>query len=260
MRCFRLSNPASETDCLEAFVRTILLLALSSAAFGADKSWLSGLDLAGPASLCAAQEHFLSRFPAASPRQAEGLFDLWHFYDRTVRANQDAVQSLDAGLTGEQSSELAFAFRAKTPAALEAIRARFPMLGQRMAPWLRCGYVITADFDATIMLNPDPLFLRNLENRIQPELQAYIELFLHESPNWLEYDGALAIPWDRLRSRIRRWEAFRKQNRGIAPLVSDIDRQIKVMFEDYLCGTPNRMFLMRMEDCAPMLGIHMSGS
>jgi len=173
------------------------------------------------------------------PRQAEGLFDLWRFYDRAVRANQDAVQGLGAGLTEEQLTELAFALRAKTTAELAAMQSRFPILGQRMAPWLRCGYVITVDFEETIMLNPDPLFLRKLENRMQPELRAYIELFLTESPNWLEYDGELAIPWDRLRSRIKRWEGFREEKRNLRPLVSDIDRQLKIMFDDYLCGTPN---------------------
>lgn len=228
---------------MKPVVVAILTVLLSSAASGAERSWLSGLDPSDPAALCVAQERFSSRFPAGSAHQAEGLFDLWHYYDRSVSVNQDAIAAVGAGLSGEQFTDLAFALNAKTAVSLTAMQARFPFLRQRMTPWTRCGYVIMADFDETIVLNPDPWFLRKHEDQLMPELRAYVNLFLKESPHWLEYDGGLAIPWDRLRSRIGRWERFRRENRNILPLVAHIDQQIKMMFEEYLCGAPNSLVL-----------------
>lgn len=221
--------------------RTVILLALSSTAFGGNPTWLAGLDPSKPASLCVAKERFLSRFPITSPKQAEGLFELWDFYGASVRANQDVFDPPAEGLIGDQFWEVIAALRDGKKTTVDAMFARIPAVKQRMAPFLACGYTIVVDFDETIMLDSSPIFLRAIKDRIQPGLWEYIELYLTQNPNWLDYDLGLAIPLDRLRSRIGRWEKLRNENRAVLPLTSHIDSALHFMFEIYLCGLPNSL-------------------
>jgi hypothetical protein len=221
--------------------RMVIFVALGSTAFGGDPTWLAGLDPSKPASLCGAQKRFLARFPITSPNQAQGLFELWDFYGASISANQGAFNPLDEGLIGDQYFEVTAALRTGKRTAIDAMFARIPRVKQRMAPYLACGYSIVVDFDDTIMLDSSPVFLRAIQDRIQPGLWTYVQLYLTQNPYWLEYDGGLAIPLDRLRSRIRRWEKLRNENSSILPLTSHIDWALHLMFELYLCGLPNSL-------------------
>lgn len=205
----------------------------SSGAQDATPGWLSGLNKTVPSSLCRARERFRSQFRQGSPEQTQHFFELWHWYEESVRANQESIEGrltdgLPAG-TGDQ--------------VIEALSVRKPDLipdpvRQRMMAWTSCGYRIETEL-ATIILDQDPYFLRDEAAHVQPELRDYVNLFLKESPNRIEYDGGLAIHPDQLRSRIGRWERFEQAHRNVIPLVRDMNERLQYMFEEYLCGAPN---------------------
>jgi hypothetical protein len=194
-----------------------LLLSFSSALGAATyQEFLSGLDISKPASLCQAAERFQSELRDPQNRaQPAAMFALWDSYERAVRAvNSGPGLSIFEGVP-DSEWETAIAILRKTyprsPAQEQA--ANVPKAWRNAEPWIRCGYGIVPDFADTILLDPDPRFLLRFAERLQPDCRAYLDLYLKESPNWLDYDGALAIPWDRLRSRIRRWERFRAEHR-----------------------------------------------
>lgn len=220
---------------------TATFVALSSTAYGGDPAWLADLNRSEPSSLCIARERFLSRFPATSEDQAQGLFELWDFYAASISANQSALDLPSGSLVGEQFFEVTAALRDGKTDVIDAMFARIPSVKQRMAPFLACGYSIVVDFDDTIMFNSAPTFLRVMQDQIQPRLWAYVELYLKQNPDRLDYDGGLAIPWEALRARIRRWERLRDENRAIVPLITHMDSALHFMFELYLCGLPNSL-------------------
>ena len=222
-------------------LRAAFVTVLCLACFGGEPAWLSGLDPGRPASLCEARRRFLAQFPITSPNQAQGLFELWGFYSASIHANQDVFAWSENDLTDGQFQELTAALRTGKRTVLDEVLARMPRVRERVAPYLACGYRIVVDFDDTIMFDGNPLFLRAIEDKIQPPLREYVELYLKQSPLWLDYDLGLAIPLEALRARIRRWERLRHEYRTIAPLTSHLDSALHYMFELYFCGLPNSL-------------------
>jgi hypothetical protein len=205
------------------------------------REFLSHLDASRPESLCLASERFEWQFgDPARGGQPVALFALWAFYDKAVRVNGETVEHLAAGTSDEEAASILAALRTDhAESALRAVGKKVPQVWRRAEQWLRCGYVIMADWDDTIRLDPDPRFLVRFADHLRPDCRAYIELYLRESPVWLDYDGALAIPWERLRSRIRRWERFRAEHMDVPELAAHMNGVIKEMFQYYLCGLDN---------------------
>jgi hypothetical protein len=220
-----------------------LLLAFSSALSAATyQEFLASLDISKPASLCQATERFQSEFRDPQNRaQPAAMFALWDFYQRAVRAvNLGPGLSIFEGVPyPEQEKAIAILRKTYPRSPAQELAASVPKAWRNAGPWIRCGYGVVPDFDDTILLDPDPRFLLQSAERLQPDCRAYLELYLKESPNWLGYDGALAIPWDRLRSRIRRWERFRAEHGSIPELSAHISGVIHTMMEFYLCGMDN---------------------
>jgi hypothetical protein len=220
-----------------------LLLACSSALGAATyQEFLARLDISKPASLCQAIERFQSEFrDPHNAAQPAAMFGLWGFYERAVRAvNFGPGLSIFEGVPyPEQEKAIAILRKTYPGSPAQELAASVPKAWRNAEPWIRCGYGIVPDFDDTILLDSDPRFVLQFGERLQPDCRAYLDLYLKESPNWLDYDGALAIPWDRLRSRIRRWERFRAEHESIPELKAHISGVIHTIMQFYLCGMDN---------------------
>jgi hypothetical protein len=221
------------------------LLFLFSGALGAAtyQEFLSRLDISNPSSLCKATERFRSDFSdPQTPEQPSAMFALWNFYERAVRAVNfgPGLSILFEGVPyTEQETAIAILRKIRAGSSSRELAANAPKVWHNVEPWIRCGYGVVPDFDDSILLDPDPRFLLRFSERLQPDCRAYLDLYLKESPNWLDYDGSLAIPWDRLRSRIRDWERFRAENGSIPELNTHISGVIHTMMQFYLCGMDN---------------------
>jgi hypothetical protein len=204
-------------------------------------AFLARLSADDPKSLCAAQEYLRPRLSDLKPSgRSTAFFALWDFYDQTVRLNQTRVEQIGQGLSPQEYDLVTSGLRMAGAKDRDAqLRATSPRAWRAIEPWLHCGYVIGVDFDQTLALDPNPWFLRALQSVLDSSDRDYLNLFLAESPYSLDHDGALAVPWDRLRSRIAKWERFRAENVKNPQLVQHIDRQLKTMFQYYLCGMPN---------------------
>ncbi len=202
---------------------------------------MSALDISKPASLCQAAGRFRSEFrDPQDAAQPTALFALWHFYERAVRAvNFGPGLSIFEGVPYPEQETAIAILRKSGGSPGRELAASVPKVWRNAEPWMRCGYGVVPDFDDTILLDPDPRFLLQFAERLQPDCRAYLGMYLKESPNWLDYDGALAIPRDRLRFRIRRWERFRAAHGSIPELNWHISGVIHTMMQLYLCGMDN---------------------
>ena len=204
--------------------------------------FLSRLDNGKPESLCRATERFQSEFgDPHNPGQPAAVFALWEFYERAVRAVNfgTGVSIFEGALPPEQETAIAILRRSRAGSPARELAARAPHAWRNAEPWIRCGYRTVPDFDDSMLLDPDPRFLLAFAGRLQPDCREYLELYVKESPDWLDYDGALAIAWDRLRSRIGRWEQFRAGHRSVPELNRHISGVIHGMMQWYLCGMDN---------------------
>ena len=208
---------------------------------GTYEQFLSTLDISKPASLCLASERFRSEFgKPQEPGQPAAFFALWDFHERASRGvNLGPGLNVFQGIPYEDQ-EKAIEILEEVPrgAPGAGLATTVPKVWRQAEPWIRCGYTIAVEMGA-VFLDPDPRFLLQFAGLLQPDCRAYLEMYLKESPAWLDYDGALAIPWDRLRSRIRRWERFRAEHSSIAELDRHIGRAIHDMMQIYLCGMDN---------------------
>lgn len=202
---------------------------------------MSGLDISKPVSLCQATGRFSEFRDPQNPAQPAAMFALWDFYERAVRAVNfgPGLRIFEGVSYPEQETAIAILRKTRPGSPAQELAAKVPRAWRNAEPWIRCGYAVVPDFDDRLLLDPDPRFLLKFAERLQPDCRAYLDLYLKESPNWLDYDGALAIPWDRLRSRLWRWERFLTEHGSNPELSSHISGVIHTMMQLYLCGMDN---------------------